>query len=181
MVMQDIVQGTSKLRILLDPIKRKSIRDAEKSINRTRSLGAELITERTSSGKFKTYDDVLDHVIEANINEASGSVDMEDCLDDFLTMYFAGNATTVSTLSWSVAELIRNPAVMNRLRDEVDDVWCAAEIDGSSDPHQYWECPTGDEVFGSLCERSSSLPPSCLLQRKEMCLPRKIGRVFNTA
>ena len=49
---------------------------------------------------------------------------MEEALDDFMTMYGAGNATTQTTLLWVLAELTRNPAVMTKL---VDEVGCASD------------------------------------------------------
>ena len=55
----------------------------------------------------------------ANTDDNSGRFDMEEGLDDFMTMYAAGNATTSTTLLWCLGQLTRNPGVMDKLVDEV--------------------------------------------------------------
>ena len=49
----------------------------------------------------------------------SGTLDLEETIDDFMAMNAAGSATTNVTVLWSLAELTRNPVVMEKLVAEV--------------------------------------------------------------
>ena len=49
----------------------------------------------------------------------TGSLEVEESLDDFMTMYAAGNATTSTTLLWSLGQLTRNPGVLEKVVEEV--------------------------------------------------------------
>jgi cytochrome P450 len=53
------------------------------------------------------------------MDEKTGGLELEESLDDFMTMYAAGNATTSTSLLWSIGQLTRNPAVMEKLVEEV--------------------------------------------------------------
>ena len=53
------------------------------------------------------------------MDEKSGSLDLEESLDDFMAMFTAGTATTNATLMWSLAQLTRDPPVMGKLVAEV--------------------------------------------------------------
>ena len=57
--------------------------------------------------------------IGANMDDASGGLEIEETLDDFISLYAAGNATTSTTLLWCLGQLTRNPDVMGKLVDEV--------------------------------------------------------------
>ena len=52
-------------------------------------------------------------------------MEVEDSIDDFITLYAAGNATTAATIIWSLGELTRAPHVMEKL---VEEVWSFASI-----------------------------------------------------
>ena len=55
----------------------------------------------------------------ANMDINTGSLEVEESLDDFMTMYAAGNATTSTTLLWSLGQLTRNPGVLEKVVEEV--------------------------------------------------------------
>eukprot|EP00116_Pleurobrachia_bachei_P016090 sb/3476352/ len=55
----------------------------------------------------------------ANTGEDSGTINMEETLDDFITMYAAGNSTTQITLNFLLNEVVRNPRVLELLVEEV--------------------------------------------------------------
>ena len=57
----------------------------------------------------------------ANTSEESGTIEIEQTVNDFLTMYSAGNATTQSTMNYLLNDLVRNPEVMEKLVEEVKD------------------------------------------------------------
>ena len=132
-LISDVMFGKGRLHRLINPTSRKKTGAARLNMRKIREAGKQLIYQRTNSDDFRVINDILDKVIEANINEDTAELDLENSLDDFVTMYMAGNATTLTTLGWSIAELIRNPKVLDRLVQEVDDVWCAADIDRSTE------------------------------------------------
>ena len=49
----------------------------------------------------------------------TGILDMEECINDFITMYSAGNATTSTSLLWALSALTRNVPVLKQLVEEV--------------------------------------------------------------
>ena len=99
---------------------------AERELKRLRAMGRQLILERVEDSNFGSANDALDFIILAN--ECEGKVNMERCVDDFLTLYEAGNITTSTTLSFVIAELVRNPYIQETLIKEVEDVWVDREI-----------------------------------------------------
>ncbi|XP_063673874.1 cholesterol 24-hydroxylase-like [Bolinopsis microptera] len=124
----------SVLAMVLDSKTRKIFVKYADGIKRIRKLGAQMIMERTSGEKHGRVGDILDYIISANTDDNSGRFDMEEGLDDFMTMYAAGNATTSTTLLWCLGQLTRNPGVMDKLVDEIDEVWGAAGVDRYSNP-----------------------------------------------
>ena len=127
-------KGGNVFALMCDPEARKCLYTNSDNIRRTRKLAGQLIMDRTSNGQFGVADDILDSIIKANIDEASGGLDMEDSLDDFMAMYAAGNATTSTTLLWCLGELVRNPKVMDKLVDEIDEVWKGGDVDSNTNP-----------------------------------------------
>ena len=93
---------------------------AENQLKYIRGLGEQLIMDRIESGRFGRISDVLDFLIKAN--EENGEVKMERCVDDFMAMYAAGNATTRTTLGFFLAEMIRNEHMLEKLVKEVDEI-----------------------------------------------------------
>ncbi|KAL0417233.1 UNVERIFIED_CONTAM: cytochrome [Sesamum latifolium] len=55
-------------------------------------------------------------------NKGSSPVEVDTIKAIILDMFAAGTDTTVSTLEWSIAELIRNPRTMKTLQNEVKEV-----------------------------------------------------------
>jgi cytochrome P450 len=51
---------------------------------------------------------------------AGGELSDEELRDELMTLLVAGHETTASSLAWGIAVLAREPAVLARLRDELD-------------------------------------------------------------
>ena len=51
-----------------------------------------------------------------------GSLSLDDIIDEFLTIFIAGQETTANSLSFALYEIIRNPHVEEKLLNEVNDV-----------------------------------------------------------
>ena len=51
-----------------------------------------------------------------------GSLSLDDIIDEFLTIFIAGQETTANSLSFALYEIIRNPHVEEKLLNEVNEV-----------------------------------------------------------
>ena len=88
----------------------------------------------------------------ANINESNGNLDLEESLDDFMTMYAAGMATTSTTLLWCLGEMTRHPEVMEKLVAEVHNKYTISL-------KNYWQYinETYDKYYNGYCDFLSNL------------------------
>jgi len=85
--------------------------------NEIDSLVFEQITERRGANAQR--DDLLSLLLEARHEDGTPMSDQE-LRDELMTLLVAGHETTASSLSWAFARLSHAPAVLARLRDEVD-------------------------------------------------------------
>jgi cytochrome P450 len=77
----------------------------------------ELIDERRADGAER--DDVLAMLLEAR-HEDGSPMSSEELHDELMTLLVAGHETTASELAWAFERLVREPAVVRRLTDEID-------------------------------------------------------------
>ncbi|KAL5269027.1 hypothetical protein ACHWQZ_G002749 [Mnemiopsis leidyi] len=103
---------------------------AEKQLKYLRELGKQLILDRVESGNFGKANDALDFIIRSN--EENGELNMKLSVDDFMTMYEAGNVTTATTLSFFIAQMTRNVDCLEKLIREVDEIWVGRGISRNS-------------------------------------------------
>ncbi len=83
----------------------------------TDELLFELIAERREDTSER--DDVLAMLLAARHEDGSPMSDRE-LRDELMTLLVAGHETTASELAWAFERLVRTPAVMERLVDELD-------------------------------------------------------------
>jgi cytochrome P450 family 135 len=76
------------------------------------------IAERRTAVDLEERDDILSLLVAARHEDGSPMSDAE-IHDELLTLLVAGHETTATALSWAVERLIRHPAKLARLRDEV--------------------------------------------------------------
>lgn len=79
----------------------------------------EVIGERRGQSRLAERTDVLSMLCEATHADGSPMSD-EEIRDELLTLVMTGHDTTGNALSWTMDLLLRNPAVMSRLREELD-------------------------------------------------------------
>ena len=103
----------------MDSEARKAINWVRTNLKNVREMGKTLILERTSNGQFGVAKDVMDSIISANMDEGTGALKLEECVDEFMAMYLAGNGTTKTTVLWLLSSLTRNQHVMRKLVEEV--------------------------------------------------------------
>jgi cytochrome P450 len=91
----------------------------------------ELIEERQANGGGSA--DILGMLLEAR-HEDGSPMSPQELRDELLTLLVAGHETTASSLAWTFERLAREPAVVDRLVDEIDsgeDAYLTATIQES--------------------------------------------------
>jgi cytochrome P450 len=83
----------------------------------TDELIFELIAERRSDSSER--DDVLSMLLAAH-HEDGSPMSAQELRDELMTLLVAGHETTASELAWAFEQLVREPAVLARLTEEVD-------------------------------------------------------------
>ncbi|XP_075700164.1 cholesterol 24-hydroxylase-like [Rhinoderma darwinii] len=102
--------------------KQAFIRDAKESIKLLRKTGRECIERRKREiqDEVDIPVDILTQILKGAALE--GDCDMEELLDHFVTFFIAGQETTANQLSFVIMELARNPAILEKVQAEVDEV-----------------------------------------------------------
>jgi cytochrome P450 family 135 len=89
-----------------------------------------LISERRAAPDLAARDDVLSLLVLARDEEGRGLSDSE-LRDELMTLLVAGHETTASALSWGFEQLLRDPAVLERVTRaavEDDDAYLEATV-----------------------------------------------------
>jgi cytochrome P450 family 135 len=79
----------------------------------------EEIRRRRGADDLAERDDVLSLLLQARHEDGRPMSDRE-LRDELMTLLVAGHETTATSLAWALEALARHPAVLARLRDEVD-------------------------------------------------------------
>jgi cytochrome P450 len=82
-------------------------------------LGELLDTHLAAGARF---DDIASAVIEARDDLGGQAFTREELIDQLGVLFLAGHETSASALTWAFAILATQPALVARLRDEVEDV-----------------------------------------------------------
>jgi cytochrome P450 family 135 len=77
------------------------------------------IRRRREAPDLEERDDVLSLLLQARHEDGSPMSDKE-LRDELMTLLVAGHETTATSLAWALEALVRHPAALARLRDEVD-------------------------------------------------------------
>ena len=78
-------------------------------------LRAEIVAHRAGEGRG----DVLATLVDAR-DEDGGGLSDEELVGQLLTLLLAGHETTAASLAWCFERLLRHPAALARLREELD-------------------------------------------------------------
>lgn len=91
--------------------------------------------------------------------------DAEHITGIFISLMFAGHHTSSGTASWAMIELLRNPAVMDDVVEELDGLY-APDVDGSA-PEVSFQALRAIPVLESALKETLRLhPPLVVLMRK---------------
>eukprot|EP00731_Ephydatia_muelleri_P028733 Em0020g377a len=92
------------------------------AVGAMRRIGRDCIEKRikaVTSGE-EVPNDILTQILQISI--ANKTVDMETLVDDFVTLYIAGQETTANTLSFAIILIQQHPEVLDSLLSEIADV-----------------------------------------------------------
>jgi cytochrome P450 len=78
------------------------------------------IAERRADPDLEGREDILSALVAARFEDGSGMEDSE-LRDQLMTLLLAGHETTATALAWSFDMLLRHPAQLGRLREELAD------------------------------------------------------------
>jgi cytochrome P450 len=78
------------------------------------------IAERRADPRLEEREDILSALIAARFEDGTGMDDSE-LRDQLMTLLLAGHETTATALAWSFDMLLRHPAQLGRLREELAD------------------------------------------------------------
>jgi cytochrome P450 len=79
---------------------------------------AEEIAERRADRQVERREDILSQLVAARF-EDGGAMDDGELRDQLITLLVAGHETTATALAWTFDLLVRHPAVLRRLLDEL--------------------------------------------------------------
>ncbi|XP_030839917.1 cholesterol 24-hydroxylase isoform X1 [Strongylocentrotus purpuratus] len=100
-------------------------RSTRKAIHLIRETGRDQIKERIRARKRADHvpSDLLNLILDiANDLEGDKDFGMENMLDEFVTLFIAGQETTSNLLAFTILQLGRHPDVAKKLQAEVDEV-----------------------------------------------------------
>ncbi|XP_038073902.1 cholesterol 24-hydroxylase-like [Patiria miniata] len=107
------------------PSARKFRQDVRDSIKLLRETGRQCIEQkqRAIERHEEVPDDILTQIIKQSMQlEEKDQLQMEEIIDEFVTLFFAGQETTANLLSFCLVELGNHPEIMHRLRTEIEAV-----------------------------------------------------------
>jgi cytochrome P450 len=96
----------------------RPMRRFDELVRRTDSLIFELVKERRAAADTDR-NDILAMLLQAR-HEDGSEMSQQEIRDELMTSLVAGHETTASQLAWGFERLAREPAVLNRLTEEID-------------------------------------------------------------
>ncbi|XP_073250403.1 cholesterol 24-hydroxylase-like [Porites lutea] len=136
------------------------------AIKYLRYFAKNVIEERVlalRNGK-KTPNDILQHIVKEA--QENSEIEMDDLVDNFLTIFTAGQETTLSQLSFTLYEVLNNPRIEERILKEVD------EVLGHRETVEYEDLAQLQYLDQTLKEALRKYPPvpsaHRILQKEEM-------------
>jgi cytochrome P450 len=119
-----------------------------------------LIQERLKQGASDARSDMLTRLIQARDQEGGGALTDRGIRDQILAFLFAGHDTTANNLSWTLYLLLKNPAVQDELRQELESLLPVTE---APDLKQLAELPAMRRV---VYESLRLYPPAPIFVRE---------------
>ncbi|KAL0963162.1 hypothetical protein UPYG_G00350520 [Umbra pygmaea] len=125
MCLKGLVYYVRDMTFQLYPKNRKFINEVREAVKLLRDTGRKWINERkmaVQNGEDVPKDILTQILKTAGSEENIGSDDEELMLDNFVTFFIAGQETTANQLAFAVMELGRLPEILEKVKQEVDDI-----------------------------------------------------------
>ncbi|XP_060085768.1 cholesterol 24-hydroxylase-like [Ylistrum balloti] len=121
-VFEGIIKNGRNPLMMYNPMNWAYCRSVRKSCSFLRQYCSSMIDERLAAISDNNYvpDDILTHMV--RVKEPKTKHDRQILLDNFLTLFLAGQETTSCLLSFCLISLGKHPHILKRLRDEIDRV-----------------------------------------------------------
>jgi cytochrome P450 len=107
-------------------------------------------------------DDILSLLVAAR-DEAGAAMEEQEIVEQLFTMVIAGHETTATALAWAVDELLRQPELLGRLREELRPL--------GGEPDRVAQSPLLDAV----CAETLRLHPLIPLVSRKLLRPFELG------
>ena len=137
-------------------------------VRRSRAIDEVLFAEmaRRRAEGTAGRDDILSLLLEARDEHGEGMTDVE-LRDEMFTMLMAGHETTATSLAWAFWHVLRHPAVIARLREELADV----AGDGPIEPEHLARL----EYLDAVVKETQRLTPVVSFTGRMLREPTRIG------
>ncbi|XP_073348649.1 cholesterol 24-hydroxylase-like [Pagrus major] len=125
MCLKGMVYNIRDTFFALKPKNRPFINEVRESCRLLRTTGAQWIQDRKTAMQNgeEVPKDILTQIIKSAGKEESMTQEDEDImLDNFVTFFIAGQETTANQLAFCIMELARHPDILQKVKQEVDDV-----------------------------------------------------------
>src|SRR3954447_23447348 len=118
-LLKDVMSPEAALALaLLGPHRYRKLPIVKRKLAPTDDLLYDVIAERRGAPDLAERNDILSLLLQATHEDGTPMSDVE-LRDELVTLLVAGHETTATALSWALERLARDPARLERLRDEV--------------------------------------------------------------
>jgi cytochrome P450 len=102
----------------LGPGRMRGTRTFQSTLNPVDELVFDEISRRREDPRLEQRDDILSMLVQARYEDGEAMSEQE-LRDELMTLLVAGHETTATSLAWALERLMRHPAMIDRLRDEL--------------------------------------------------------------
>ena len=118
-LLQDVMSpASSVLLAMLGPHRFRRLPMVKRGLAPTNEMLYDEIARRRADPQLEEREDILSLLLQARHEDGQPMSDVE-LRDELVTLLVAGHETTATALSWALERLVRHPAKLERLRDEV--------------------------------------------------------------
>ncbi|XP_072174281.1 cholesterol 24-hydroxylase-like [Diadema setosum] len=124
-VLNGVMESLMKPWLWMVPTKeaasfRSEVREATRFI---RNVGRDIILERMAARQRgeDVPKDILTHILNASDNLSNQGFGMQEMIDEFFTLFIAGQETTGNLLAFTLQQLCRYPHVYEKVKQELDE------------------------------------------------------------
>ncbi|MFQ5512969.1 MAG: cytochrome P450 [Myxococcota bacterium] len=156
----ELERGTDALAYVNPRLPIPSFRARDRARRRLVGMVGEIIERRRAQGTERR--DLLEVLVRLRDERGRPRFDADQITGIFISMMFAGHHTTSGTAAWTLIELLRNPGWLERVRNELDEIY------GEGVAVSYQALRAIPQLENALKETLRLHPPLIILMRKVM-------------